>query len=707
MDLRCHFRPATVIVCAFRDYIDNGLGNHLHKGFDGNDRKRPFVCKQALETFWTVNNIREVLGHDQSTEVDQLSVVQIATSYVQILSILCYIGSPSLIVSFVKRQVTDEHLPVRARDLALKIWPTDPENNQTRGLFLRWQWMFSPLRINGHMQFSAEKKLSKSQIFPIRNLIQLHDDGGPGNMGTALYRVELYDCCKPQQARSNEVVFKVFDTRTRNLAKNEARIYAKFSSTASPGLLQAVTRAYAFYILPGCGEQGPFGTRDLTPRDGTTFGASHNKKNSRQFPHQQAKKIGTGIRTTRRIIVLECAQGGSLSRFCTKNTGILSSPDWTGRLAICHQMFNILLGLEAAHRLNIVHRDLNGTNILYQGRGLHHIDVPCFRIADFGISKASIEQDEPVESSYLFNHVYMAPECIGCPDYRSKLPPPERYTPSADIWALGCLFSEMLVRCSPLGERGVTKYRDRRILENEHTRLKGLEWAGGFHNGTSRLSCVEEMHRLALQAVPETDRAFLRIASRIILDNMLQPRVVRERLRAAEIRSLWLDEVRRLEDDKRKGMGISADRLTTNDMTKSSCLHVGGPSPFSFRSTRWINPDVTGVQQNTARTMSPTTMSIFGRPQHSTPRLEPLTDTTHVNLQFISGWLSAAHRPVNSNPVATATRGPSGQTLQATKRQRSHEIRKNREHETSSISECAVPEILSRIIVISEGLLLH
>ncbi|KAM7193318.1 Protein kinase-like domain containing protein [Rhypophila sp. PSN 637] len=582
MDLECHFRSPNAIVCDFRDYIDNDLGNHLHKGFDGNNRIQPFVCKQALESFWSVNNIREVIGHDLSTEFGQLSVVQVATSYVQIFSILCYIGSPSSIASFVKRQLTDEHLPFRGRDLASKIWTTASEDDQTRRLFLRWQWIFSPLKFGE--QITAEKKLSKSQILPIRPPMQLHDDKETGNMGTALYHVELYNCCKPEQARSNEVVFKVFDSGTKDLWENEAKIYARVSSAASPDLLQGVTRFYGSYVLPGSRDNKPFETGDLqqyTAKYGNTFGGRSNKDSTSLSQLSQAKKVGTGIRTRWRIIVLEYAQGGSLSRFCAKNSRRLSSPNWKGRLAIWHQMFNILLGLGASHRLNIVHRDLNRTNILYQGTGLHHIEVPCFRIADFGMSKASIEQDEPAESSYLFNYVHMAPECIGCPDYHGKLPPPERYTPAADIWALGCLFSEMLIRCSPLGECGVAEYRRRRIAENEHTRLKGLEWAGGFHNGGSRLSCVEEMHRLASEAVPERDRGFLEIVSRIILDYMLQPKVMRERLGAAEIRSLWLDELRRWEDDKTRKMRISADRVMTSDITKSSSLQQTTPSGTS------------------------------------------------------------------------------------------------------------------------------
>ncbi|KAK4211866.1 hypothetical protein QBC37DRAFT_426077 [Rhypophila decipiens] len=684
MDLKhhCILPSASSIVGEFRDYIDNHLGYHLHEGIDCNNRTRKFVCKVALEGFWSLNKIREVIGNDKSTKLGRLSVDQLATSHLLIFSILCYVGSPSRIVDFTKRQVTDEHLPLRSRHLVSKTWPTTSENNPTRKLFLSWQWTFCPLIFGRDL--ATEIEVPRSQILPIRNITQLQEDGGAGHRGTALYRVKLYDCCKPENARSNEVVFKAFESTA---VDPEARFYAEISTKSAPNLLQGVTGFCGAYVFPNCAEQWPRETRD--PKESSTrhwnsFDGDQDLTSSKLEPVQQ--RFGARVSTTRRIIVLEYAHGGSLSRFCEDNICLMSSSIWKDRLSFWHQMFKILTGLEAAHQLGIVHRDVNETNILYSGgTSLHDIDVPCFKIADFGISKANIEQDEPAESSYLFNYVYMAPECIGHPDYRRKLPPPEKYTPSADIWALGCLFSEMLIRCSPLGEWGVAEYHRRRIAENEHTRLKGLEWAGGFHNGSSHLSCVEEMHRLALKAVPETDRGFLEIASRIILDNMLQPRVVRERLSAAEIRSLWLDEVRRLEDDKSREKGISAERLTTSDMTKSSCLH------------------------NTTRIMTSTTTSIFGWPQHPTPRLEPLTGKTHVNLQFISGWLSAAHWPVNSNPVARATRAPSGQTLQATKRQRNHEMKKKREDEdeTSSNSECAVPEILSRIIVISEGLLLH
>ncbi|KAF2344692.1 Protein kinase domain [Trinorchestia longiramus] len=85
----------------------------------------------------------------------------------------------------------------------------------------------------------------------------------------------------------------------------------------------------------------------------------------------------------------------------------------------------ICRGLCALHRRFIVHRDLKPSNILVRQGTL--------KIADFGLSR-------PIDSDMTPNVVtrwYRAPELL----YGDR-----RYTFAVDVWALGCILGEMLLR---------------------------------------------------------------------------------------------------------------------------------------------------------------------------------------------------------------------------------------------------------------------
>jgi len=89
----------------------------------------------------------------------------------------------------------------------------------------------------------------------------------------------------------------------------------------------------------------------------------------------------------------------------------------------------MLRGLEYIHSKNIIHRDIKSANILVNNRG----EV---KIADFGLAK----KVGPGYSGKLTQRVvtrwYRAPELLlGCKTYTTKI----------DIWALGCVFAELLM----------------------------------------------------------------------------------------------------------------------------------------------------------------------------------------------------------------------------------------------------------------------
>ena len=97
-------------------------------------------------------------------------------------------------------------------------------------------------------------------------------------------------------------------------------------------------------------------------------------------------------------------------------------------------MVQLLLGLAQIHRAKVVHRDLRPKNILLKGEG------QVTKICDFGLGRnlEGLQDDRSLRLS-LLNFIsvrcYRAPEGFGGSS---------NYTTAVDMWALGCIFAELL-----------------------------------------------------------------------------------------------------------------------------------------------------------------------------------------------------------------------------------------------------------------------
>ncbi|GMH67628.1 hypothetical protein TrRE_jg1756, partial [Triparma retinervis] len=129
----------------------------------------------------------------------------------------------------------------------------------------------------------------------------------------------------------------------------------------------------------------------------------------------------------------------------------------------------ILAGVSAMHRNNVFHRDLKPGNILV-GRDCQ------VRITDFGLAR-SINQNDDIDSSnpasamteYVVTRWYRCPELL--------LAPHVSYTSKVDLWSVGCIFAEMVLR-EPLFPGRSYVHQVQLILEN--IGLPPTEEAMGF-----------------------------------------------------------------------------------------------------------------------------------------------------------------------------------------------------------------------------------
>ncbi|KAK9940291.1 hypothetical protein M0R45_016959 [Rubus argutus] len=91
-------------------------------------------------------------------------------------------------------------------------------------------------------------------------------------------------------------------------------------------------------------------------------------------------------------------------------------------------LYQLLRGLKYIHSANILHRDLKPSNLL--------LNANCdLKICDFGLARTTSETDFMTE--YVVTRWYRAPELLlNCSEY----------TAAIDIWSVGCIFMEILMR---------------------------------------------------------------------------------------------------------------------------------------------------------------------------------------------------------------------------------------------------------------------
>jgi eukaryotic-like serine/threonine-protein kinase len=165
--------------------------------------------------------------------------------------------------------------------------------------------------------------------------------------------------------------------------------------------------------------------------------ASGRIKNDHVVPVLDARKLPNGTP----YLVMECLDGLDLADLLARD----GAPGLPVERAV-HFVAQILRGLQAAHALGIVHRDMKPSNCFVVEKD----GEPDFvKILDFGISKVDQGGNAPAltrTNSTLGTPLYMSPE---------QAQRPRDVDARTDLYSTGAIFYELLVGRAPFFSEGI------------------------------------------------------------------------------------------------------------------------------------------------------------------------------------------------------------------------------------------------------------
>jgi serine/threonine-protein kinase len=179
-------------------------------------------------------------------------------------------------------------------------------------------------------------------------------------------------------------------------------------------------------------------------------------------------------------------------------------------------MLQIAAGLEATHSLGVVHRDLKPDNIFVSVESDGEKQV---KLIDFGIARPEIAAGPPAPDDFKT----MAGRFVGTMAYGApELFLGEACSPASDVYALGCVFFEMLTGKRPFS--GTTSLETvRQHVESERPTVRNLapdvpvaidELVHAMLSKRPKERPTIDQVRLALRPVASIDLAFAPMRSR-------------------------------------------------------------------------------------------------------------------------------------------------------------------------------------------------
>ncbi|KAG4293513.1 serine/threonine protein kinase [Fusarium proliferatum] len=236
-----------------------------------------------------------------------------------------------------------------------------------------------------------------------------------------------------------------------------------------------------------------------------------------------------------RVIMLEYASEGSLRSFFRNIHPPVSAVEFRELWA---NLVGLLEGVDALHTCHDtkqgIHQDIKPENILVFPKSLESRFDVRFKLTDFHVTEFKhLDREGKMMINNWGSRLYCAPECYA--NSPAQVNVRRLVSPNIDLWALGAVFSEILV-WSISGHAALEKYRkarQREISTLAYVQARGIDAC--FHDGHKRLPVVDQFLKDVLDHQRAADGVSPAI-SHMILNFMMTNE--KKRLRAIEIKSL-------------------------------------------------------------------------------------------------------------------------------------------------------------------------
>ncbi|KAM6509941.1 hypothetical protein FALCPG4_017577 [Fusarium falciforme] len=459
-------------IVRFYDWVER----NKKTGLDGDKQERPYVPPFLLKGYWKAGAaVQEILKCCNLQE----NALQITTQFVRIFSTLVYIGQPWDISLFLRQKRDDHHLP-------FKVLPD--EWNSILPRFLESQWMFCPLEFNKE-DLPYKRELNTRQILPVTYLGSLRGKAWGGE-GPSIEKVQIHNECNGVTQENAPVVFKIFEgPDMKRLYRAEADVYSALEAKVQ----KHITQHYGSF----------------------SFEETHT-----------------------RVIILEYAAMGSLLNFFEEVPPPTSPSEYEMLWCELLKLMGALRAFQDMDRQAVegglnnvfttaIHQDIQPANILVfphppksPRRKKSRFDVR-FKLADFGLAEVRrlLKPDGHFQITNEGNAMYSAPECYANYPTQSVVRP--TVTNTVDVWALGAVYSDVLVWSidGPPGRDRYWECRREAIEPLGHIKARGMEAC--FHDGEDVLDAVKAFHAEVLERKRGND-CMSEEMSKFILNDMLR-----------------------------------------------------------------------------------------------------------------------------------------------------------------------------------------